>query len=147
GGPHLEKLGNHDSGMEGWPQNAAPGSFWMTPVGDAAPRVADLMQRYQPQVVVTYDEHGLYGHPDHVQAHRVTMAAADATGVPAKVYYLGVPRSALTGFADVLRQHGIEPPTGMEEDPQFGTADELITTVVDCAGFTRAKYDSLAAHA
>jgi LmbE family N-acetylglucosaminyl deacetylase len=105
------------------------------------------MARYQPQIVVTYDEHGLYGHPDHIQAHRVTMAAADATDIPAKVYYLAVPRSALAGFADVLRQHGVEPPDVMEEDPLFGTPDELITTVVECAGYTRAKYDSLAAHA
>jgi LmbE family N-acetylglucosaminyl deacetylase len=144
---HLEMLGYHDSGMDGWPQNTAPESFWMMPVGDAVQRVAELMQQYQPQVVVTYDEHGLYGHPDHVRAHRVTMAASDATGVPAKVYYLAVARSSLAGFADVLRQHGVEPPSALEEDPHFGTPDELITTVVDCAGFTRAKYDSLAAHA
>jgi LmbE family N-acetylglucosaminyl deacetylase len=144
---HLELLGYHDSGMEGWPQNTAPGSFWMTPVDEAAPRLGALMEHYQPQVVVTYDEHGLYGHPDHVQAHRVTMAAAESTGVPAKLYYMAVPRSALAGFAEVMRQHGVEPPDPIEQDPQFGTPDELITTVVDCAGFTRAKYDSLAAHA
>jgi LmbE family N-acetylglucosaminyl deacetylase len=144
---HLEMLGYHDSGMDGWPQNAAPGSFWMTPINEAASRVAELMRRYRPQVVVTYDEYGLYGHPDHIQTHRVTMAAADATGVPDKVYYLAVARSGLAGFAEVLRRHGIEPPALLEEDPQFGTPDEQITTVVDCGGYTRAKYESLAAHA
>ena len=72
---HLEMLGYHDSGMEGWPQNESPGSFWRTPVEEPAQRLAELMDRYEPQVVVTYDENGFYGHPDHIQANRVTHAA------------------------------------------------------------------------
>jgi LmbE family N-acetylglucosaminyl deacetylase len=140
-------LGYRDSGMAGWPQNTEPESFWMTPVAEAATKVSALMVRYQPQVVVTYDEHGLYGHPDHIQAHRVTMTAADATGIPAKVYHTAVPRSALGSLAEVLRQHGVEPPPVIEQDPLFGTPDELITTVVECAAYTTRKYDSLAAHA
>jgi LmbE family N-acetylglucosaminyl deacetylase len=144
---HLELLGYRDSGMDGWPQNTAAGSFWTAPVAEAVDRLAALMQRYQPQVVVTYDEHGFYGHPDHIQAHRVTMGAADATGIPAKVYYTALPRSALSSFADTMRAHGVEPPRPVEEDPRFGTPDELITTVVDCTGYTDRKYDSLAAHA
>src|SRR5580693_10744983 len=67
---HLELLGYHDSGMDGWPQNDASGSFWRTPVEEAAHRLADLMRTYGPQVVVTYDENGFYGHPDHIQANR-----------------------------------------------------------------------------
>ena len=98
-------------------------------------------------MVVTYDEHGLYGHPDHVQAHRITMAAADLTGIPDKVYYTAVPRSSLAGMADVLRAHGIEPPDPVESDPDFGTPDKLVTTYVDCSATTDRKYDSLAAHA
>jgi LmbE family N-acetylglucosaminyl deacetylase len=143
---HLEMLGYRDSGMAGWPQNTEPESFCMTPVAEAAAKVSDLMIRYQPQVVVTYDDHGLYGHPDHIQAHRVTMAAADVTGVPAKLYHTAVPRSALAHLAEVLRQNGVEPPEVIEEDPLFGTPDELITTVVECAPYTRLKYNSLAAH-
>src|SRR5471030_1755916 len=81
---HLELLGYADSGMMGWSTNVAPGSFWTTPVDDAAARLGELMQRYQPDVVVTYDENGFYGHPDHIQANRVTMAAVAATGLPAK---------------------------------------------------------------
>lgn len=69
---HLELLGYHDSGMEGWPQNEAPDAFWNTPVDVAAHKLADLMRIYEPQVVVTYDENGFYGHPDHIQANRVT---------------------------------------------------------------------------
>ncbi len=144
---HLELLGYRDSGMVGWPQNDQPGSFWTAPVADAAARLATLMERYRPQVVVTYDAHGMYGHPDHIQAHRATMAAAASTGVPDKLYHTAIPRSALAGFTAVLRAQGIEPPEGLEDDPDFGTPDELVTTVVDCSAVAGRKYDSLAAHA
>jgi LmbE family N-acetylglucosaminyl deacetylase len=144
---HLELLGYRDSGMDGWPQNGAEGSFWTTPVDTAAARLEELMERYRPQVVVTYDEHGFYGHPDHIQTHRVTMAAVDSTGIPAKVYYTAVPKSALAAMAETLRTHGVELPEPVDEDPDFGTPDELITTSVDCTAVAGRKYDSLAAHA
>jgi len=73
---HLEMLGYHDSGMMGWPQNEHPHAFWHTPVDEAAAKIAALMETYRPQVVVTYDENGFYGHPDHIQANRATLAAA-----------------------------------------------------------------------
>jgi LmbE family N-acetylglucosaminyl deacetylase len=116
-------------------------------VKDPAERLAALMRRYRPQVVVTYDEHGLYGHPDHVQAHRITVAAADLTGIPDKLYYTAVPRSSLANLSEVLRAHGVEPPEPVESDPDFGTPDELITTYIDCSAETDRKYESLAAHA
>ncbi|MGP8059003.1 MAG: PIG-L family deacetylase [Acidimicrobiales bacterium] len=144
---HLELLGYHDSGMAGWPQNEAPGAFWSTPVDEAAAKLGALMERYEPQVVVTYDENGFYGHPDHIQANRVTLAAAAATGIPDKLYYTGVPRSMVAGFADLLRDNGIEPPEPIGEDPDFGTPDDLITTYVDCSAVVERKYDSLATHA
>jgi LmbE family N-acetylglucosaminyl deacetylase len=144
---HLEMLGYHDSGMEGWPQNEAPGSFWQTPVEEPARRLAELMRRYEPQVVVTYDENGFYGHPDHIQANRVTLAALSKSGVPDKLYYTAVARSVLRGFREVLAQAGVELPAEVEENPDFGTPDELITTSVDCSAVAGRKYASLAAHA
>jgi LmbE family N-acetylglucosaminyl deacetylase len=143
---HLELLGYRDSGMMGWPQNDEPGAFWHVPVEEAADRLGALMRRYRPQVVVTYDERGFYGHPDHIQAHRVTMAAVAATGIPDKVYFTAVPRSELAGFAEALREHGVELPEEAEE-PDFGAPDELIAAVVDCTSVVDRKYDSLAAHA
>src|SRR5436305_215425 len=95
---HLELLGYPDSGMMGWATNDAPGSFWTTPVAEAAERLAELMRRYQPDVVVTYDENGFYGHPDHIQAHRVTMAAAASTGIARKLYWTTAPRSRMAEF-------------------------------------------------
>ncbi len=144
---HLELLGYHDSGMEGWPQNDAPGSFWRTPVPDAAKRLAALMRVYEPQVVVTYDENGFYGHPDHIQANRITLAAIAECRIPAKLYYTAVPRSALASMGDVLAEAGIESPLEIEENPDFGTPDELITTTVDCTAVAPRKFASLAAHA
>ena len=96
---NLELLGYHDSGMEGWAQNDAPDAFWHTPVTDAGSRLAALMRAFEPQVVVTYDENGFYGHPDHIQANRVTHAALEECGIPAKLYYTAMARSRLHGFA------------------------------------------------
>ncbi len=144
---HLEVLGYHDSGMEGWPQNDAPGSFWRTPVPEAGHRLADLMRRYRPDVVVTYDENGFYGHPDHIQANRVTHAAIEECGIPAKLYYTAVARSRLSGFRQTMAEAGIEGAQEIEDMPDFGTLDELITTTVDCSDVARRKYASLAAHA
>ncbi len=105
---HLETLGYADSGMMGWPDNDEPGSFWQTPVSEAAGRLAQLMRRYEPQVVVTYDPNGFYGHPDHIQAHRITVAAARLTAIPDKLYYTAVPRSRMAEFGRRLQELGIE---------------------------------------
>jgi LmbE family N-acetylglucosaminyl deacetylase len=142
---HLELLGYHDSGMSGWPQNDAPEAFWQASVAEAAERLGALMARYRPQVVVTYDAHGFYGHPDHIQAHRVTVAALERTGIPEKLYYPAVPLSAIPRFAEMLAARGVEVPAEIEDAP-FGTPDAEIGAVVDCSSFTAAKFASLAAH-
>ncbi|MGW7421934.1 PIG-L family deacetylase [Streptomyces sp. NPDC054813] len=148
---HLEMLGYADSGMMGWPSNDAPGSFWQTPVAEGAARLAELIRHYQPDVVVTYDENGFYGHPDHIQANRITMAALAMTESASKVYWTTMPRSAMQRFGEVLREFGEEMP---EPDPaeaaalaEIGLPDEEITTWVDTTGFGGQKFDSLAAHA
>jgi LmbE family N-acetylglucosaminyl deacetylase len=146
---HLELLGYADSGMMGWPTNEAPGSFWSTPVDAAAARLAELMQRYQPDVVVTYDENGFYGHPDHIQAHRITLAAVTATGVPAKVYWTTAPQSKMAEFGAVMRELGADwdEPDPDQPMPEIGLPDEQITTWVDTSKFAGQKFDALAAHA
>ncbi|HEX8093084.1 PIG-L family deacetylase [Jatrophihabitans sp.] len=145
---HLELLGYADSGMMGWPTNDAPGAFWTTPVDEAAGRLAELMRRYQPDVVITYDENGFYGHPDHIQAHRITMAAAELTGIPVKVYWTTVPRSAFAEFGRLMRELGAwEEPDPDQPGPEIGLPDDEITTWVDTRAFGDQKYDALAAHA
>jgi LmbE family N-acetylglucosaminyl deacetylase len=145
----LELLGYHDSGMEGWPQNDLPNAFWHTPVDEAAEHLTALLRTYEPDVVVTYNDYGFYGHPDHIQAHRVTVAALEQWGEPVKLYYTALARSRLKGFREILREAGITagPPEEVEADPNFGTPDELITTVIDCSAVADKKYASLEAHA
>jgi LmbE family N-acetylglucosaminyl deacetylase len=158
----LEMLGYADSGMMGWPQNEAPGSFWTTPVPEAAARLAELMRVYQPDVVVTYDENGFYGHPDHIQAHRITMEAVKLTGIPAKVYWTTAPRSMFAEFGRILRERAAdesgeaaaeefeaaaEGSDGPDEQPPMGLPDEEITTWVDVVAYTGRKFEALAAHA
>ena len=147
----LELLGYADSGMMGWAQNEAPGAFWTTPVPEAAARLAELMRVYRPDVVVTYDENGFYGHPDHIQAHRITMAAVELTGIPAKVYWTTAPRSMMAEFGRIMRELGAdweEPEEGgAQEMPQIGLPDEEISTWVDVAEFGPRKFEALGAHA
>jgi LmbE family N-acetylglucosaminyl deacetylase len=145
---HLETLGFHDSGMMGWPTNAAPGSFWTASVDGAAQRLAELIRRYRPDIVITYDENGGYGHPDHIQAHRVTMAAVALTDGPAKVYWSTVPRSWMSKVAEHMREMGAgwEEPD-VSELPPIGLPDEQITTWIDTTGVSDQKYEALAAHA
>jgi LmbE family N-acetylglucosaminyl deacetylase len=143
---HLELLGYHDSGMMGWAQNDAPEAFWRAGVDEPARRLAGLMASYRPQVVVTYDANGFYGHPDHIQAHRVTVAAFERSGIPEKLYYPAVSESSLQNFAESLASRGLEVPFEIEDAP-FGTPDEEIGAIVNCSAFAGAKFASLAAHA
>ncbi|MFF5173231.1 PIG-L family deacetylase [Micromonospora sp. NPDC000089] len=144
---HLETLGYADSGMMGWATNDQPGAFWTTPVAEAAERLAELIRRYRPDVVVTYDENGFYGHPDHIQAHRITMAAVASTDVPAKVYWTTVPRTAFERFGEVLREAGVDWTEPDEAGPPLGLPDDEITTWVDTTGYGEQKFDALATHA
>jgi LmbE family N-acetylglucosaminyl deacetylase len=168
----LELLGYHDSGMMGWPQNDAPGSFWTTPVPEAAARLAELIRYYRPDVVVTYDQNGFYGHPDHIQAHRITMAAVELTGIPAKVYWTTAPYSAMERMGRVLREAGVDwdlpdPDDAAKQEgagtggdatsgggregapvmPPIGLPDDEVTTWVDVNDYGSRKFEALAAHA
>ena len=79
----------------GWPQNDDPDSFWATPVSEAAERLAAILMEERPQVIVTYNEHGFYGHPDHIQAHRITMSALAMIDYEPTLYFNAIPNSVL----------------------------------------------------
>lgn len=147
----LELLDYADSGMMGWPSNDAPGAFWQTPVEEGAARLAELMRHYRPDVVVTYDENGFYGHPDHIQAHRITMAALEMTELTPKVYWTTMPRSGMQRFGEIMHEFHPDMP---EPDPaeaaamaEIGLPDDEITTWVDTIAFSGQKFEALAAHA
>jgi N-acetyl-1-D-myo-inositol-2-amino-2-deoxy-alpha-D-glucopyranoside deacetylase len=77
-----------DSGMMGTAGNDDPRCFWRADVDQAAGALLDVIGEVRPQVLVTYDAHGAYGHPDHIQAHRVAWRACELAGpdAPAKLY-------------------------------------------------------------
>jgi LmbE family N-acetylglucosaminyl deacetylase len=142
----VELLGYRDSGMAGWDANGDPLAFANVPVDVAAARLGALMERYRPQVVVTYDENGGYGHPDHIQAHRIAIAAAEATGIPAKLYYTAVPRERFHRLFEMMRASGAD--MGESELPDdFGVPEELISSMVDVSPYVQRKRKALEAHA
>ena len=156
-------LGYRDSGMAGLASNDHPDSFHRAEVGEAAARLAALIRAERPQVVVSDDEHGTYGHPDHVQAHRVTVAAvalaadpgAAVEGAPwrvAKRYVHTLGRGRLLAVHRALLDAGLPSPfgdAGLErvEDLALGTDDAAVTTEVDVRAWLPAKRAALAAHA
>ena len=149
-----------DSGMMGEPSNATPRCFWMADLDEAAAALVEVLREVRPQVVLTYDPDGGYGHPDHIQAHRVTMRAielaADASYGPGepwqvlKVYWNAVPASVLREGLRRLRAAGDEQAFGgLDPDgelPSFAIADELVTTSVDGRGQLEAKLAALRAY-
>jgi LmbE family N-acetylglucosaminyl deacetylase len=139
--------------MMGWEEfNKAPEAFWSIPVEEGAAKLAVLIEKYQPDVIVTYDENGFYGHPDHIQAHRITMAAHESTGSSAKVYWGTIPKSRMEEFGNAVRAAGVvdwdeELPTDEDGGIEIGLPDDQITTWVDIAAYSEQKFKSLAAHA
>ncbi|HEX4432345.1 MAG TPA: N-acetyl-1-D-myo-inositol-2-amino-2-deoxy-alpha-D-glucopyranoside deacetylase [Frankiaceae bacterium] len=146
-----------DSGMMGEPTNDNPASFWKADLTEAARDLVAIMREVRPQVVITYDENGGYGHPDHIQAHNVTVAAFDLSGdasyepelgepwAPAKLYYQAIPRSQFLEGMQALKDRGVATPE-FDEEPSFIVEDHLITTVIDASGYLQAKVAAMRAH-
>ncbi|GAA2282180.1 N-acetyl-1-D-myo-inositol-2-amino-2-deoxy-alpha-D -glucopyranoside deacetylase [Streptomyces atrovirens] len=142
-----------DSGMMGLPDNDDPGCFWQADVDQAAGLLAEVILEIRPQVLVTYDDNGGYGHPDHVQAHRVAMRAVELAAdggwdIP-KVYWNRVPRSvAEQAFA---RLDGDLPGLPFEKAGTLGDVpgvvdDGQVTTAVDGTAYAAAKAAAMRAH-
>ncbi|MEV0223268.1 N-acetyl-1-D-myo-inositol-2-amino-2-deoxy-alpha-D-glucopyranoside deacetylase [Streptomyces sp. NPDC050704] len=159
----LGGVGRHqDSGMMGLPDNDDPRCFWRADVDEAAADLVQVIREVRPQVLVTYDPNGGYGHPDHIQAHRVAMRAADLAADPGfrpdlgepwtitKIYWNRVPRSvAEEGFARLKDVLGDLPfPASAAVDDVPGVVDDsLVTTEIDGAPFAAAKAAAMRAHA
>ena len=154
------RLGYRDSGMMGWPQNEDPGAFWSTPINEAAERLAAILMEERPQVVVTYNEHGFYGHPDHIQAHRITMSALSLIDYEPTLYFNAIPNSIMAIMRERWEREereqreadaakGIERPRARDErrgSIEMGTPDDEIGAAIDVSSATDVKYDALAAH-
>ncbi len=147
GAQRVEFLGYRDSGMMGTPANNQPGSFWTTPVEEAAGRLADLLRAEQADVLTCYDKNGGYGHPDHIQVHRVGMRAAELAGQP-RVYQSTINRDhierSIRQFAARDAAAEVEFP---ERDPEFGQPESVITAAVDVTPYLAVKRRAMRAHA
>ncbi len=151
----LELLGYHDSGMPEWRHRHRDDVFCNVPVDQAAARLTSLFEQYRPDVVVTYYDNGGYNHPDHLQAHRITVAAVERTGIPSKLYFIARRRRDFQRLRETMRAHGFEPPERPAPDQarmaqlerQMELAERRITTSVDIRAVIEAKRAALRAHA
>lgn len=149
----VEFLGYHDSGMMGTPENDLPDSFWAADVEEAAQRLAKILREERADVLTIYDANGGYGHPDHIQVHRVGVRAAELASVP-RVYESTMNRDVLTDLmqrateeTDVELPGGAPDPVVDAETELFGTSEALITTFVDVRELLDRKRAAMAAHA
>jgi N-acetyl-1-D-myo-inositol-2-amino-2-deoxy-alpha-D-glucopyranoside deacetylase len=147
-----------DSGMMDSPSNDWAGCFWQADVDEAAGLLLEIIQEVRPQVIVTYDARGFYGHPDHIQAHRVAWRAFElADGLVAKFYATAMPKSVLAeamalfqagdggdgstevGGTDFSRVESVD-------DLPFGTDDANVSTEIDARQYLDAKLAAMRAH-
>lgn len=143
-----EFLGYVDSGMMGTPANDEAGSFWTASVEEAAKALAAVLLEEHADVLTCYDDNGGYGHPDHIQVHRVGMRAAELAGTP-RVYQSTMNRDHMMRGMEVFGEQagasGIELPDVSSED--FGKPESVITTAVDVSAHADAKRAAMRAHA
>ena len=160
----------HDSGMQWHEQgHAVPAdevgeqAFWNADLTEAATHLAEVIREVRPQVLVTYDQFGGYGHPDHIQAHRVAMYGAQLAAVPSyrrdlgeawdipKIYWGAMSESRMRAGLRMLREAGDATTfEGMDPDgpmPYFVVADEDLTAAVDAQEHVEAKLNGMRAHA
>jgi len=141
-----------DSGMIGAPQNERTDVFWQSDLDEAANELVKVILEVKPQVMVTYDEFGGYGHPDHIKAHQVAMRAAEISANQGwqitKIYWNTMPKSVLQTSMDKMKEMGSEffGAESVDELP-FAKADELVTSVVKAQEYVPQKLAAMKAHA
>ncbi|MEV4704012.1 N-acetyl-1-D-myo-inositol-2-amino-2-deoxy-alpha-D-glucopyranoside deacetylase [Actinoplanes sp. NPDC049316] len=142
-----------DSGMMGLETNNHPRAFWQADLDEAAAHCLEVMREVRPQVLITYDENGFYGHPDHIQAHRVAMRAAElaeAEGFgPEKIYWTAMPRSVLEGGMEAFKGMDDNPFADVEtvDELPFGHPDDEIAARIDGTDHYEKKVAAMRAHA
>ena len=146
----VEILGYRDSGMIGTPENEDPHCFWQAPVDEAAAKVARILCEERPDAFTIYDDHGNYGHPDHIQVHRVGVRAAEMASTE-RVYEATMNRDHLRrllaradelGFGDMSDLPDIE-----DIGDAMGLPEDMLTTAVDVSAQLDVKRRAMAAHA
>jgi len=131
-----------DSGMMGLPDNDDPSCFWQANVDEAAAELSAVLEEVEADVIVTYDASGFYGHPDHIQAHRVAWRAHELTGAKGKFYATAMPRSVLATAVELPDDSWF----ARHPDLSVGVPDEQVSTAIDATGYLDAKRAAMRAH-
>ncbi|MGI8662026.1 MAG: PIG-L family deacetylase [Acidimicrobiales bacterium] len=145
----LEFLGYTDSGMMGTPENDQPESFWKADIDDAARRLAAILEEERADVLTAYDDHGNYGHPDHIQVHRVGVRAGELAGTP-RVFLSTMNRDQIVRGMQNMREHaiaaGIDPDELPDLGDDFGSPESDITAAVDVRAHIDEKRKAMECH-
>ncbi|HEX7593622.1 MAG TPA: PIG-L family deacetylase [Anaerolineae bacterium] len=161
---NLYFLDYRDSGMIGTPPNEDPRCLWQANLLEVTEKLVRLVRRHQPQVLLTFDPNGGYGHPDHIKIHQAAMMAYFIAGdarifpeqiskeglspwTPLKLYWGAFSRSTFQRYADMAEKAGVEISVPMREFLKRGTPDEAITTRINVADFVDLKLHALSCHA
>jgi N-acetyl-1-D-myo-inositol-2-amino-2-deoxy-alpha-D-glucopyranoside deacetylase len=158
-------LGYRDSGMAGTPENKQPGAFAVANADEVVGRIVAHIRRERPDVIMTFDETGGYGHPDHVAIHyhaeAAFYAAADPSQYPGqiegglephqaqKLYYTAIPRRFFRDAMARMEEMGIDIPERYLERAEgpFGLPDEACTTDINVRDYWEAKQAAIQCHA
>ena len=141
-----------DSGMMGTPQNERGDVFWQADLDEASLELVKIILEIKPQVLITYDEFGGYGHPDHIKAHRVAMRATELAAEQgwqvSKIYWNTMPRSVIQMGIEKMKEVGSDFfDAESVDDLPFAKPDELVTTVVNAPEYVPQKLAAMKAHA
>ena len=156
----VEFLGYKDSGMMDDPANDDPDCFWQADRGEAAARMAAILREESADVLTIYDPHGGYGHPDHIQVHRIGLAAfyaardlgrypledGEIEWAPAKLYWTAWPRSRVRAFADAQLEQGTIDKSTHERMSAAGFPDDQVTAWIDVSDRWKQKEAAWKAH-
>ena len=137
-----------DSGMMGTDPNNRPDVFWQADLDAAATILVDVIEEVKPHILITYDEIGGYGHPDHIQAHRVAMRASElSTWQIQKIYWNTIPKSVIAQGMEKMKEIGSDF-FGAEsiDDVPFAKDDEFVTTLINGSDYVESKMAAMKAH-
>ena len=138
-----------DSGMMGTETNNRPGVFWQADLDTTAQLLVRVIDEIKPHILITYDEIGGYGHPDHIKAHLVAMRATELSQWQIhKIYWNTIPKSVIAAGMAAMKEVGSDffGSDNVDEIP-FPKDDSFVTTLIDGNEFVDAKMDAMAAHA